>query len=70
MYIYGSKEEGGLKVREFVEFEVFEEEEVRRGIRQAPKGEGSSFSGGLRGFVNISSVTRNLEMKYRDSRRG
>jgi hypothetical protein len=57
-----------------VEFEVFEKGEVRRGIRQAPKGEGSSFldrggSGGSRGFVKISFATRNLEVKYRDSRR-
>ena len=39
-----------------MEFEVFEKGEVRRGrewFRQAPKGEGSSFSGGSQGFVNI-----------------
>jgi hypothetical protein len=51
---------------EFEEFEVFEEGEVRRGIRQAPKGEGSSFldrgcsGSSSQGFVNISSATRNL----------
>jgi hypothetical protein len=57
-----------------VEFEVFEvivEGEVRRGTRQAPKVKGRRFwtegVSGLRGFVNISSATRNLEVKYRDS---
>jgi hypothetical protein len=57
-----------------VEFEVFEEEEVWRGMERYSTGSqrrGIVVSGrGSRGFVNISSATRNLEVKYRDSRRG
>jgi hypothetical protein len=74
MYMVRSK--GGSKVRqfvEFVEFEVFEKGGVRRDIRQAPrlpKVKDRRFWSSSQGFVNISSVTRNLESEISRFQKG